>query len=52
MLEDTKYILDVGTSVHPSRSIPDFYFTINGVRNFLITDTNKSSIPDNMHAAF
>ena len=49
--EDTSSIPDTGTS--PYASNPDVDITINGVRNLLLkSNVNKSTGPDNIHAAF
>ena len=50
-VEDTSTIPDRGISPNPS--IPDIIITLNGVRNLLLkSDVNKSTGPDNIHAAF
>ena len=50
-VEDTSTIPDRGISPYPS--IPDIAITLNGVRNLLLkSDVNKSTGPDNIHAAF
>ena len=50
-VKDTSTIPDRGVSPYPS--IPDIVITLNGVRNLLLkSDVNKSTGPDNIHAAF
>ena len=49
-IEDTSTIPDKGTSPYPS--IPDINVTLDGVRNLLKSDLNKSAGLDNIHAAF